>query len=386
VCGEWDIVVLGPHFAAALVARDLGDTGPERSRRFEYAITHDRDLVIAAADSLMARIHPRLSGPVLPQRRPDALEAPATSSEVPADEPDVPEVAPELLGSPLLHRALSAAPTGITIADVSRPDHPLVWVNPAFTRMTGYDAREVLGQNCRFLQGPGTDAAAVGSIAGAVREGRSLRTTLLNYRRDGSPWWNDVRLSPVRDADGTVTHYIGIQTDVTRQVETDAHVLHLAQHDPLTGLPNRRHAVELIEQGLRRAEDDGTCVAVLFLDLDDFKRVNDEQGHIVGDDLLQLVARRLRMAAREPDVLARFGGDEFLLVLADLPRASAGGIARRIARSAREAVAEPFSVRGRQVGLGLSAGVALAPRDGTTADELVAAADAAMYADKRATG
>ena len=123
----------------------------------------------------------------------------------------------------VLMRAVAAAQS-ITIADAIAPDTPLVYANQAFLDLTGYSSAEVLGANCRFLQGPDTDPAAVATFREAARAGREVCTVLLNYRRGGTPFWNEVTLSPVLDADGLITHVIGYQVDVTLRVEHDAHV------------------------------------------------------------------------------------------------------------------------------------------------------------------
>ncbi|WP_353651246.1 PAS domain-containing protein [Nakamurella sp. A5-74] len=123
----------------------------------------------------------------------------------------------------VLMRAVAAAQS-ITIADAGSPDAPLVYTNKAFLELTGYDSSAVLGRNCRFLQGPDTDPAAVAELSEAVHAGREVCTVLLNYRRDGTPFWNEVTVTPVQDADGRISHLIGYQVDVTERVEHDAHV------------------------------------------------------------------------------------------------------------------------------------------------------------------
>jgi PAS domain S-box-containing protein len=132
-----------------------------------------------------------------------------------------PAPAPADLGEADLHaRAAAASELSFTISDPRLPDNPLVWVNPAFERVTGYAASDVLGTNCRFLQGEGTDPEAIARIGAAIRAGRTIAETLVNYRSDGTPFWNQVVISPILDAVGTITHYVGIQADVTERVET----------------------------------------------------------------------------------------------------------------------------------------------------------------------
>jgi len=208
VRSEWDIVVLSPHYSAALLARDLGDGGPEGERRFDFALTYERDTVVRAARALLSRVAPRVVEPVAP--------APVTAGSR--------QPAPTGAGDPgegLLRRALAAVGTGITIVDLRLPDQPLVYANPAFERLSGFPAAEMLGRNCRFLQLPDTDPSAVGRVRAAIAAGREVREVLLNRRADGSTWWNECHLTPVTDADGRVVQYIGVQADVTAQVEAE---------------------------------------------------------------------------------------------------------------------------------------------------------------------
>ncbi|PRY13922.1 EAL domain-containing protein [Kineococcus rhizosphaerae] len=374
VRGEWDVVVLAPHFAAALLARDLGDDGPERERTFEYALTYERTTVAAAAHSLLARVAPRRAEVV-----PVAAPAPSASAPAPVA---VAAVDPRAF----LERALSATTSGVSIADVLRPDHPLVYVNSAFEELSGWRSEDVLGRNCRFLQGPDTDRATVDEVRAAIRDGREWRGVLLNVRGpERTPWWNEVHLAPVVDSSGRVVQYVGIQNDVTARVQAQRdlererersrayvrRIEELASTDPLTGLANRRH----VESALRTAEH---ATTLLFCDLDGFKVVNDELGHAAGDELLVEVARRLRAAAPADALLARLGGDEFLLALTgpdpDAVARRAAGLAGEVAAR----VADPFAAGGRQVSVGVSVGVAHGG-PGESFEDLLRAADHAMY-------
>lgn len=396
--GEWDIAVLGPHFAATLVARDLGDTGPDMQRRFEFILSHDRELTIRVAASLMARVWPEPHTADLPQLPlPRGLVLPHVPRQatvaVRAHTPPAPAVtAPRpprelaALSHQLLERALDASTTGITIADMLRPDAPLIWVNSAFNELTGYSGPDVLGRNCRLLQGPATDQRTIAELGAAVAAGEQIRTRILNYRRDGLPWWNELQMSPVRGEGGVLTHYIGVQHDVTARVEAEAKVLHLAYHDALTGLPNRERLRAALADALARGRRTGQATALLFIDLVAFKTVNDAYGHDAGDQVLREVAGRLRLALRADDLLTRQGGDEFLLLLHDLPAEFAAGVAERVAEDLVAALAPPFAVGGDAVPIGASIGIALAPEHSDDPDQLLRHADTAMYAAKRTPG
>jgi PAS domain S-box-containing protein len=292
VRGEWDVVVLGPHFGAALLARDLGDDGPDLERTFEYALTYERDTVVRAAHALLSRVAPRTR-----------TDAPPGAPAHPAAPPTAQIASPVLTadGEAVLQSALAATTSGVTVVDVLAPDQPLVYVNDAFVQLAGLPRAEVLGRNCRFLQGPDTDPAAVDRIRAAVARGEEWRETVLNLRgAERTPWWNEVHLAPVRDAAGTVVQYVGIQHDVTARVEAERELMRerdrnrvslerieeLTASDPLTGLPTRGRLAEQLETAIWTARAGQDTVALLLIDLDGFRKVNDLLGHTAGDDLL----------------------------------------------------------------------------------------------------
>ncbi|SDF84462.1 PAS domain S-box-containing protein/diguanylate cyclase (GGDEF) domain-containing protein [Blastococcus aurantiacus] len=388
VRGEWDVVVLSPHFSAALLARDLGDDGPDLERSFEYALTYDRGTVIRAAHALLTRVVPRST----PAAAPAPADRPAPA---PAVRTSGVHVGPD--GDALLRSALAATTSGVTIADMRLPDQPLIYVNDAFESLAGLSRDDVLGRNCRFLQSPDTDPAAVARIRAAIDRGEECRETVLNLRGpDRQPWWNEIHLAPVFDADGGLVQYIGVQHDVTARVVAERALLQerdrnrafldrieeLAYTDPLTGLPNRRRLEERVETALWDARSGPDTLALLFVDLDGFKAVNDELGHAAGDELLQAVARTLRTRLRRGDLLARLGGDEFLVALTGLAPESAAAEARRVADELSATVAAPMPAAGREVTVGASVGVAVYPADGEEFGALLHSADMDMYARK----
>ncbi|WP_255363668.1 diguanylate cyclase domain-containing protein [Geodermatophilus sp. DSM 45219] len=393
VRGEWDVTVLGPHFAAALLARDLGDDGPDAERRFAYALTYDRDTVVRATAALLARVAPRSEPLPAPAQAPAAPPAPV----VPDPDRFDAGVLIAATGDTLVQGALASTPTGVSIVDMRRPDQPLVYVNPAFEKLAGLPKSELLGRNCRFLQGPDTDPTAVAAVRRAVDAGEECRVTVLNHRGpEKTPWWNELHLAPVVGPDGTVTHYIGTQVDVTARVDAEralvqerdrtrtylARIEELAYTDSLTGLPNRRRLAEQVDTAIWNARAHGEAVAVLFVDLVGFKCVNDRFGHAVGDELLVAVADRLRGRLRRNDLLARLGGDEFLVALTGLPEATAAAEARRIAGELAEVVARPVSLREQEVTVRASIGVSVWPEDGADFPALLHSADMRMYATR----
>jgi diguanylate cyclase (GGDEF)-like protein/PAS domain S-box-containing protein len=346
---EWTIAVVGPHFAGALVARDVGDRAPEAERRFDYVVTYDRDTVVDAAALMMRRLGRR------------------------ADDAEGARVLPQPSRLELLTRAVSATDNGIVIADVRAEDMPLIYVNPGFERLTGYAAEEILGRNCRFLQGPATDSVAIRALSELARSRTSGSVTLVNHRKDGTAWWNQVTLSPMRDAAGTVTHFIGVQQDVTAQVLAEAEVRRLGETDPLTGLANRTTGLREIER-LLSDQDRRHVVALAFCDLDRFKQVNDRHGHVVGDQLLVTITRAVSDCLVAGEQVFRFGGDELVIVVA-ADREVVDVRLRDLVKRIEVAVAATAS----GYGVGVSCGFALDDGTSSSATALVERADQAMY-------
>ncbi|MFP5374499.1 MAG: EAL domain-containing protein, partial [Gammaproteobacteria bacterium] len=281
----------------------------------------------------------------------------------------------------LLSRAVEAASNGVTIADARAPDLPLVYVNRAFEQMTGYRAQEVLGRNCRFLQGGDREQHGIEGVRHALERGREARVLLRNYRRDGSMFWNELYVAPVLDDDGRLTHFVGIQTDVSEEHRYQQELAYRATHDALTGLPNRQLLHDRLQQAILNADRYGRKAAAVFLDLDDFKLVNDNLDHAAGDEALRIVANRLQAQVRDTDTVGRFGGDEFVVVLTE--QDDEDGVGRVIARLMR-AVSAPMDVGGASHVLTPSVGWARYPDDGADADSLLKHADMAMYQAKRA--
>lgn len=271
---------------------------------------------------------------------------------------------------------------GITIADARLPDLPLVYVNAAFEQMTGYSAKEVCGRNCRFLQQGDTDQPGLSEVREAIREKRHQRALLKNYRKDGTPFWNELYLSPLTDLEGRVKYFVGIQNDVTKQVESAARVDFLATHDYLTGLVTRGVLMDQLKQGLARARRNGRNIAVLFFDLDNFKHVNDVLGHEAGDRLLQVVAGRLRAETRSDEVVARLGGDEFVVVLEGAcDEHWPANVVQRLTSRVSEAV----EFLEQAFYPSASVGMALFPYNGDTPEALLRVADFNMYTAKHAS-
>lgn len=279
----------------------------------------------------------------------------------------------------LRDRAIESSASAICITDNLSPDNPIVYVNPAFERITGYASTEVLGRNPRLLQGSDLAQPELIAVRAALHDQRPCHVVLRNYRKDGSMYWNELEISPVRNDAGAVTHYIGVHSDITDAKTHQDELARQANHDSLTGLPNRNLLRDRIDRACVRTQRYGGFAAVAFLDLDNFKIVNDSLGHTTGDHLLRAVALRLEASLRAMDTVARLGGDEFVLVLSDHQSAhSVSGELQRIV----ESFSQPFAVDGRDVYVTASVGVALYPQDANDPESLMKSAELAMYRAK----
>ncbi len=268
----------------------------------------------------------------------------------------------------------------ITTTELDAPGPEIVYVNEGFCRMTGYAAEEVVGETPRILQGPKTDRAELDRLRRCLSRGEPFfGGEVTNYRKDGSEYVIEWYIVPLRNDAGEITHWMAGQRDVTERRALEEQLRHQAFHDPLTGLPNRALLMDRLEHALARIDRREERVAVLFMDLDDFKVVNDSLGHEAGDGLLVAVAQRLKACLRPEDTLARFGGDEFLLLLED---ASDADQVTRVADRIIEALREPFVVEGREVFATLSIGIVLAASARDRSKDLLRKADIAMYRAK----
>lgn len=283
----------------------------------------------------------------------------------------------------ILERSVEASSNGVTIADARAPGFPLIYVNPAFERMTGYRANDMIGVNCRILQGPDTSKAAIASIRSGLADMREVHTSLLNYRKDGSSFWNDLYIAPVRNANEEVTHFIGIQTDISDRIRQEEVLTYQASHDSLTGLPNRIYLESHLQGICRRARTRQLAIHALFIDLDGFKPINDSLGHAFGDEILAQTARRLEAALPADSTLVRFGGDEFVALIPAFEERQA---INRIADLILEQFSQPFL--NEDVEITLTAAIGIATTNGAMGNSmlLVQQSDMAMYEAKKLGG
>jgi diguanylate cyclase (GGDEF)-like protein/PAS domain S-box-containing protein len=281
-----------------------------------------------------------------------------------------------------LSKAVESAGYGILIADARRPDYPIIYTNPAVKQLTGYSAEEFLGRNARFLHGNEDNQPGLDEIRAALRNGGGCRTILRNYRKDGTAFWNDFTLSPVYDTDGELSHYIGIQCDITEHKKAEEHIQALAYFDTLTKIPNRTLFHDRLQQALTHAKRNRQNVGLLYLDLDNFKAVNDILGHSSGDRLLQTVTERVVGCVRQWDTVARMGGDEFTVIVDNLLPTNTVGTLISIAEKVLAVLSEPVMIDEQEIFATASIGIAHYPQDGDTVEDLVKNADTAMYYSK----
>jgi diguanylate cyclase (GGDEF)-like protein/PAS domain S-box-containing protein len=276
----------------------------------------------------------------------------------------------------LAQSVFDAAAEGIMVTDA---ENRILTVNPAFTEITGYGAAEVIGRDPKLLASGQHDKAFYQALWQRLLADGRWEGEVVNRRKNGAAYVEWLKISRIADAQGRPRRYVALFSDVTEKKRKEEVVWHQANFDTLTGLPNRQLLEDRLEQVIAQAHRRHFQVALLFIDLDRFKPVNDEFGHAVGDELLRQVGRRLQNSLREEDTVARLGGDEFVAVLPDLRSADAPA---KTAEKIVSVLSEPYRVGERILEISCCVGVALFPRDADNAVALIERADMAMYAAK----
>jgi len=267
---------------------------------------------------------------------------------------------------------------GILVADA---DQVILSVNPAFTEITGYQAEEVIGRTPRVLKSDHHGPAFYAAMWREINTFGRWQGEIWNRRKEGGVYLEWLTITRIRNPVGGAVRYVSVFHDITHIRRNEDRINYLAFHDPLTDLPNRALLTDRLDHQIAKAQREDEFLAVLFLDLDGFKAVNDSRGHAVGDDLLKCVAGKLSALLRETDTVARLGGDEFIVVL-DNP-AGEDEVAQ-VAQRILSVIAEPMDLAGRPARVGVSIGIAMFPVDGDTPGDLIHCADVAMYAAKNA--
>jgi diguanylate cyclase (GGDEF)-like protein/PAS domain S-box-containing protein len=272
----------------------------------------------------------------------------------------------------------NATTEGIMVTDTAAK---IMSVNPAFTALSGYTREEVVGQNARILKSGRHDTAFFVSMFQELRANGIWKGEVWSKRKDGSIYLARLSISAICDEAGVVSSYVGICADMTEQWSQEQRVRQMALHDGLTGLPNRSLLMERVAQLIAMSARDPRHIAIMFLDLDGFKLVNDTWGHETGDLVLKTVSTRMLGLVRPSDTVARLGGDEFVILL-DNPE-SRDNVATIAARVIAE-INAPMNFDGKVAHVGTSVGIAFKAKDAALADDLLKNADAAMYEAKAA--
>jgi diguanylate cyclase (GGDEF)-like protein/PAS domain S-box-containing protein len=285
---------------------------------------------------------------------------------------------------------IQSAALGVTVVNVSHPDQPLIHVNDKFLKITEYERSEVIGKNCRILQGGGTDQSARHRISSTIAERKPLNLTLLNYRRNGQEFWNSLSLIPARAKNSTDQFYVGLQFDASALISehrlwaflgdatagdpTDS-LQRLNFTDHVTGLLNRHAFFERLAERCNTSQG-----GILLVDIDAFRAVNDMHGHEIGDQVLSIVGRRIVRALRNGDIIARIAADQFAILLR--PGTSVTEESEVIAQRIARAISPPIVMDGCTCKIGCSIGIARFPDNGTGPSVIVRNAEMALHRAK----
>lgn len=250
------------------------------------------------------------------------------------------------------------------------------YINRKFSQLTGYPPEEVIGKNPRILKSDATPREVFDNLWQTILSGREWRGELRNRRKSGEVYWSITSISPLFNDDGEITHFIANVEDINERKNAEATIERLAYYDPLTDLPNRRMMQDRLELALKRSRRQDIGAALLYIDLDSFKHINDSLGHPAGDKLLRIMADRFTGVLRDDDIVCRMGGDEFAVILHDIHRAED---AMPVAEKLLEAMAQPLLLDESEVVVTGSVGIALFPKDGDDGRTLEKHADIALY-------
>jgi len=263
--------------------------------------------------------------------------------------------------------------------------HRIIYVNEAFERITGFSHEDVIGKSPNILHGSSTQAEELAKVSQAFRETKPVHTELIHYKKSGEEIWMELDIVPISDEVGLNTHWVAVMRDITQRKQTDIKIQQLAFYDSMTGLPNRQLLIDRLKQRLASSSRSHHSGALLFIDLDNFKSLNDTHGHDVGDMLLVEVARRIVKCVRDSDTVGRLGGDEFVVIINELDEnlRDAAVQASTVSEKILLCFKEPFQLNGYVHHTTPSIGVTLFNHDSpTSVDELLRRADLAMYKAK----
>ncbi len=275
-----------------------------------------------------------------------------------------------------LTRALEQSPVLVLITDKTGA---IEYVNAKVLEQTGYCAEEILGQNARILQSGQTSSETYHLMWDHLIHGQEWRGELLNKNKQGELFWVSAIISPLRDDGDDVTHYLAVMEDISQKKSYEEMLKYQATYDNLTNLPNRFYGYSRLEHAIANAYVNKNKLAVLFLDLNEFKQINDSLGHAAGDILLKSLSERYLSIIRQTDTIARIGGDEFMMILENLNHVAD---AELIAKKCYDVCLRPFVIESKELLVSSSIGIAIFPEHGRDAKTLMHHADMAMYQNK----
>lgn len=279
-----------------------------------------------------------------------------------------------------LSAAVEQSPVSVVITDT---EGTIEYVNSTFTEVTGFQPEEAIGQTPGILKSGNTPEAVYDELWSTIKAGLQWQGELNNKKKNGELFWEYVIISPIKNVDGDITHFLAVKEDVSLRKEYEERLLHQANYDDLTDLPNRLLAMDRLAQAATAAARDGESVALLCVNLDNLKKVNDVLSHAAGDQVLQETAKRITRNVQSGHTVARLGADEFLVIL---PGIKAGVFAEVVAQRILNACAEPYMAEGNEFRLSARIGVTISPNDGTDPNVLLRNAHAAMVRAKEKGG
>lgn len=365
---EWDVILCDysmPRFSAEAALQTLKESGQD----IPFIITSG---AVDAEDTVS----------LLKQGAHDFMNKEALARLVPAIEREIREaevrrqrrLAEERVR--ILSSAVQQSPVSVLITN---PEGKIEYVNPKYEQITGYASNEAIGRDLGFTLLNQTSADAMAAMRHSISNAQEWRGEFCSIRRDGQVFWEFVSLSPLRNDTGDLTHFVIIKEDITVRRSYEERLLRQAHYDDLTGLANRVLMLEHLNVALESSARNHRQTAMMCIDLDRFKNVNDSLGHSCGDDVLKESAGRLSGCIRNGDILARMGGDEFIIILPDI---STPKEAEKVAEKIIAAFAQPFFIGGKEYFVTASIGIALSPKDGRSANLIQRNADLAMYKAK----
>lgn len=275
-----------------------------------------------------------------------------------------------------LSQAVEQSPNTIVITDL---DGKIEYVNTAFEIASGYTKEEAIGQNPRFIQSGKTPKNYYDDMWGNLINGKIWRGEFINRRKNGTEYIESVKVGPIYQSDGHISHYMAVKEDITDKKDAEARLHYLANFDLLTGLPNRIQLEDRIQYAINTSKRHERQFAIIFMDLDNFKNINDTLGHKIGDAVLIEIANRLSNAIREEDSVARLGGDEFIFLLPDITSQGAVHVVQKLLHI----ISIPLEIDDFELTVTASIGIAIYPHDGADQETLSKNADTAMYQAKQ---